>query len=433
MRRILVTLILALAIPAPVRGSEQDAVAISSNIQQRHLPHGTILDPVFAAPASDQIVSYTRGGDSALWTGHYLAAEAFRYRVTAAPEALENVRKAVAGIRALTDVTGINLLARCLIPVDSPYAQAVTEEEKRHGTYKNSLGGQQYFWIGNTSRDQYSGVFFGLGVAYDLVDDAELRPAISDLLTRLLDHLIGNNWLVVLPDGSSSTTFAGHPEQRLSFLAVGSHVNPGRFSSTYSAQRFLNYATVGAAVAIEVLDDHSSYFKFNLDTINLYNLIRLEGDDFYRARYLNTYDVLRRTTDGHGNAHFNMIDRALKGPDERRDAETRALLAEWLRRPRRDEWLDWRGNARFPACGDDKACNPIPVIDRVRTDFLWQRSPFLLFGGGYGTIETAGIDYILPYWMARYYGVIQSGDDAPVRRPGAQSRRTSSRPVRQSP
>ena len=57
------------------------------------------------------------------------------------------------------------------------------------------------------------------------------------------------------------------------------------------------------------------------------------------------------------------------------------------------------------ACGDDRACNPIPVNDRVNTDFLWQRSPFLLLGGGAGTIETAGIDYILPYWMARSQGV----------------------------
>src|SRR5580704_9779107 len=30
-------------------------------------------------------------------------------------------------------------------------------------------------------------------------------------------------------------------------------------------------------------------------------------------------------------------------------------------------------------------------------------------GGGFGTVEGAGIDYILPYWMARYYSII-SGD-----------------------
>ena len=67
--------------------AESDALAINSNIQARHLPFGTILDPVFASASSDQIVGYTRCGDSALWTGHYLAAEAFRYKVTAAPDA----------------------------------------------------------------------------------------------------------------------------------------------------------------------------------------------------------------------------------------------------------------------------------------------------------------------------------------------------------
>ena len=64
----------------PVRASEADALAITANIQARHLPFGTILDPIFTLTDSDQVASYTRCGDSALWTGHYLAAEAFRYK-----------------------------------------------------------------------------------------------------------------------------------------------------------------------------------------------------------------------------------------------------------------------------------------------------------------------------------------------------------------
>jgi len=80
-------------------------------------------------------------------------------------------------------------------------------------------------------------------------------------------------------------------------------------------------------------------------------------------------------------------------------------LAAWLRRPQRDGRVDWKGV--YPACGsEDRACAPLRVEDRVRTDFLWQRSPFLPVGGGYGTIEGAGLDYLLPYWMARYYEVL---------------------------
>ncbi|MBO0720853.1 MAG: hypothetical protein J2P41_08520 [Blastocatellia bacterium] len=390
-----------------VYGSETDAVAISSNIQQRHLPYGTILDPIFTSPESDQIVGYTRAADSAIWTGHYLAAEAFRYRVTGSAEALDNVRRAIASLRALVDITGTDLLARCLIPVDSVYAPAIIAEESGHGIHQNVLNGREYYWIGNTSRDQYMGVKFGLGVAYEMVDDTEIRSEITSLFTRMLNFLLAKNWFVVMPDGSISTTFVANPDQRLSFLIVGRRVNSSQFASKYETERLLNLAIVGAAISYDLLDVHNSYFKFNLDTISLYDLLRLEGSFVFKSVYQQVYDVLRRTTDDHGNAHFNMIDRALKGADGRRDAETQDLLQQWLQRPRRDLYRDWRGDMRYPACGDDRACNPVAVVDRINTDFLWQRSPFLLYGGGAGTIETAGIDYILPYWMARYYGVVQ--------------------------
>ena len=112
---------------------------------------------------------------------------------------------------------------------------------------------------------------------------------------------------------------------------------------------------------------------------------------------------MRRTVGGHGNAHFNLIDRALRGPDAARDAETVDLLRRWLSRPRRDFFVD-RGSA-YSECGENQSCTVIPVEQRVPTDFVWQRSPFQLRGGGDGFIESAGIDFLLPYWMARYYGL----------------------------
>src|SRR5216110_546810 len=84
----------------PLYAAEADALAISANIQQRHLPFGGILDPIFAAPDSNQIIGYTRCGDSAIWTGHYLAAESFRYNVTRTADALANVRNAERALRA---------------------------------------------------------------------------------------------------------------------------------------------------------------------------------------------------------------------------------------------------------------------------------------------------------------------------------------------
>jgi hypothetical protein len=390
-----------------IDSSEQNALQISAEIQARHMPNGVLIDPIFASPYSKRIIGYTRAGDSAIWTGHYLAAEAFRYRVTGSSEAFENVKNAVAAIQSLVDVTGNNLLARCLIPVNWRFAQSIVTEEAHHGIYRSRIGGKDYYWIGNTSRDQYSGVFFGLGVAYEMVEDQNVREAISSLVTRLLEYLINRNWSVMTPDGFISTTFIARLDQRLSFLQIGRQMNPSRFSATYRVYRFLDSGSVSAPIAFDLLSDHKSYFKFNLNTINLYNLIRLESDGFYKGLYLTAYNLMRRTTDDHGNAHFNMIDRALKGPESRRDRETIELLAQWLSRSRRDQWVDWRVGKKYRLCGDDRACDPLPIEDRIRTDFLWQRSPYLLYGGGFGRIETAGIDFILPYWMARYYGVIK--------------------------
>src|SRR5579863_4741824 len=92
--------------------TEADALAISAKIKAIHTPYGTILDPIFAGPQSNQIIGYTRCGDSAIWTGHYLAAEAFRYQVTQSADALNNVKQAISAINGLIQVTGTNLLAR---------------------------------------------------------------------------------------------------------------------------------------------------------------------------------------------------------------------------------------------------------------------------------------------------------------------------------
>lgn len=405
LKRLFAILLIAATAGIPVMAEESDALAISANIQQRHMPNGTIIDPIFASPASQQIVSYTRGGDSATWTGHYLAAESFRYKVTGSPDALANVWTALKGIHALRAVTRTNVLARCLVPTDWQFASSITHEEAGHGIFNGTVDGKSYQWVGETSRDQYIGVFFGLGVAYDMVDDAGVHAYIKTETTALLKFLLDHAWTVFMPNFSISTTFLGRPDQQLGILQVGRHINPDQFDAAYTKLRKQTALLVAGPIGLECLDDYGSYFKFNLDEDTLYNLIRLEDTPKNRKRYMNAYKILRKTLENHGNAFFNMIDRELNGPNSARDAETRTLLEDWLKRPQRDTFVDNRG--KYPSCGSSsRACNPIPVADRVTTDFLWQRNPFDLTGGGAGTIETAGIDYILPYWMARYYGVL---------------------------
>jgi uncharacterized protein (TIGR03437 family) len=383
MRHSILVLLLA-ALPAVA--AESDALAIDANLRALHMPYGTILDPVYDSIGGNTIVGYSRCGDSALWTGAYLAAEAFRYNVTRAPEALANVKAAVAGLQSLLDVTGNNRLARCIFPASWQFAAGIESEEASNSPQQ----APPWVWVDNTSRDQIVGVYFGLAVAFDLVDDAGVQSAISNMATLWSAFIAGHQWS---PNDDITSTFVLRPEELQMLLQVTRHVNP---KDTISGPFFVPPVETGVLVDVQSND---SYFKFNLDYMSLYNLIRYQDNSDNRG----AYSTVRKYTSTHQNAFFNMIDRALNGPDATRDAETRSLLDQWLQRPVRDEYVTLTG---YPVCGSE-ACQPVPVPVRPPTDFLWQRDPFLLAGGGYGTTERAGIDYLLPYWMGRYYGVIQ--------------------------
>lgn len=166
--------------------AERDALAIDANIQARHMPYGGIMDPILALPDLTQVTDYTRCGDSALWTGHYLAAEAFRYKVTGSADALNNINNAIATIYNLFDVTGRKVLARCALPANSPYAASISSQESANGIYTGSIDGTPWIWVGNTSRDEYIGVFFGLSVTFSVVDDVAVRRRCTFVVSNLL-------------------------------------------------------------------------------------------------------------------------------------------------------------------------------------------------------------------------------------------------------
>ena len=323
---------------------------------------------MFASSTSDNLVGYTRCGDSALWTGGYLAAEAFRYKVEPTPDALANVQAALAGLKSLADVTGDNRLARCIVPASSPFAAGIESEEAHNTVHQSGIN----IWLDNTSRDEVVGAFFGLGVAYDMVDDAAVKSGVADLTTRLIGFVSRHQWS---PNDDISNTFLLRPEELRMLLQVANHVNPANGVSSP-----LLLAGVSDAVMVDILST-SSYFKFNLDYMTFYNLIRLQNN----ADNQNAYKIVRNYTANHQNAFFDIIDFAVSGPNAARDFEMRSLLDQWLQRPKRDVAVN-------PSAPAPESPTPIPVPLRPTTDFLWQRDPFQVSGGGSGTIESAGID-----------------------------------------
>ena len=365
------------------------------------MPFGTVVDPVYASPVSDVITGYSRGGDSALWTAFYLAAEAFRWHATHDAQALERAGMAMSGLEELVNVTGTDTLARAAVPAGAGLAAGTLREEGHNGVYSGRLNGAAWKWVGGTSRDQYLGVFFGLEAASERVDDAALRERARQLCARLMRRLLRDGWKIRMPDGESRTTFEFQPDEQLALLAVARRLDPGEFAGAYARSAWMA-PLVTAGVVAKVLDRHHNYYKFQLAAIDLYDLIRLEDSPTRRACYRAAFRALEWAVPAEGNPFFAMLERAVDGPTEGRDAQARRDLEAWGERPRRDFPVDLRGS--MAVCGSaGEACAMVPIRERVPTDFLWQRSPHQSWGGGEGTIEGAGIDYLLPYWMGRNF------------------------------
>ena len=85
-----------------------------------HLPNGYVAEAFYADSNHDKVVTYGGYSDAAIWTGTYLAAEALRYQVTRSSDALANVKRLVAKIDELFELTGHpGYMARFWAPTQS--------------------------------------------------------------------------------------------------------------------------------------------------------------------------------------------------------------------------------------------------------------------------------------------------------------------------
>lgn len=420
------------------------ALAISDKIAKFHLPYKTLVETSyskpyygtwqesFADPAFDsgEPVSYGGFGDSAIWTGHYLAAEAFRHAVTKDPAALANAHTVLDGITMLTEMKGIpGLLNRSV----QPAALYPPSPDNYVLPYKGDL----YVMHDFISRDQYQGVFLGLGAAYDMIDDAEAKAKAQVNIERMLDYLLENKWVAYKKDGSISSIWHVQPIQQLAWLRTGVRVNSPKYIGA-----FLEHMPLAdlawMPVWLETFDPiKNSYYKFNLAHGSYFAYLRQETIPFLWERAYKGLKILRKSIGHHQNAHFNMCEAGAVGfATAERASETRELLRLWLKRSRRQipgfvtdpsveifwyEPLSTGGllGSAGTGLGDTEAAGwmakvPIPVPLRTATDFLWQRSSFHLgYGydpgvaspGGDPHAESPSADYILPYWMGRHYGV----------------------------
>jgi len=158
-------------------------------------------------------------------------------------------------------------------------------------------------------------------------------------------------------------------------------------------------------------DCGDAYYAIHIAFIMAYAWAELEADPARAADLTGDLldDRMWATVRGHKNSYFAFLWAATQGaPDA--DAVDGAVdqLAQFQPGPRVHVGRDNRD--RYPADGD---CNDqvdhgtaVDVGDRVVSEFLWQRNPWVMFEAGAPRTVEPGVDYLAAYWLARRHGLL---------------------------
>lgn len=188
---------------SPVASTHDRAREYNRWLRRDSLAAGGVGSVRYSDPPSYDNPVYMGGlGDSALWTGTYLAAEALRLQATGSADARANVIELVNTLHVWFNVSGDpGLLARFAIPSDTP--RPVVLGDMNCADARAFCGvdyeGTNYDYVGNISRDQYQGVMLGYALAYEALssEDEATRGLIRDDVVEFVEELMKERTLPV--------------------------------------------------------------------------------------------------------------------------------------------------------------------------------------------------------------------------------------------
>lgn len=413
-----------------------------------HQPdYGGTVTQRFTDTSYTQLDAITYKADSTIWTGVYLASQAMRDYVTAAPETHANVLRIVGTLSNTLHVTGTpGYVARYWAPQTSTayFGDEWCETQIRcHHLESGPYAGD--FWWGETSRDQYIGWLFGMVTAYDLVGDEPTRALIRADVLEVFHALLEHDWTIIDERGLPS---AVAPEILISTQLYVSLIAYHVSGDEQALAELRRLVADGLRVSY-VLNDfngwnrYNSYFANNLSHITWYTILRLGQVYFGAADYQwmqQHFDVdLHNYTRLSHNPWFNTmyVAQGPWAPAPSADPYLAQLGEDlgafpappnrWHLTPAREPGsytLDplseqlvalW---AQFPWLADLlglvhlQALEAFPIPQQCMNGFQWQHDPFIVeeCGSDDPTQVEPGVDYLAAYWLASYHGLVRRAD-----------------------
>ncbi len=380
-----------------------------------------------------------------LFTGLYCASQCFRYAVTGEAEAKANAKKAVEAMIKLTEVTGKSgFTARATRYSDDEYFGTGNREEW-HACKDNP----DCEWLGETSSDEMTGHYFAYGIYFDLVADKKEKKKIAEVVKKITDHIIENNFHLCDVDGVPTTWANWEPDllnnddrwyfekgtnslEILSFLKTTYHVTGDEKYNKVFDMLISKHHYAMNCMQYKCEDAHIAHIDDQLDFTNIYPLIVYTESEaqkeIFKMGLTHHYEYERIERSPFFNIVYGAltnrpcdIENAAKSLSEmnldlvvwptynsyRKDIEIDYAPEAYGCAPQLKEPVEYSSRLIVNYDGNQFVCDSgVEEFISINKKSANRAAALPGTDGANGMRTVMPYIYLLPYWMGRYHGLL---------------------------
>lgn len=359
-----------------------------------------------------------------LWTHTYLGSLCYCYAVTKNEKVLEAARRSMHAMIKLCKVSGIKGFTARAVRYEGEDGFGTIVERDGHEWHPSPDGSCE--WLGETSSDEMTGHFFGFSLYYEFCANDEEKALIREVVCDMVDHMIEHDYHLCDIDGLPTTWAVWNPAELnnnsmwmwekcinsleiLTFLDVAYQVSGDeKYRKEFMRLAIDEHYIINAAQH-KKYDGHVTHIDDNLGFMCSVTILRIEKDPAIRKYLLMGLKHHWEYERIENCATFNLIygaftdeacdiDIAIKGL---RDLPLDFVQRRMLNSKRRNLVYDteqerWGGERQLL----------IPLDADQKIAYHCDRNPFRVDTGRPERASSPSA-YLLPYWIGRYYGLIE--------------------------
>lgn len=411
-------------------------------LRARHIRPPGLVGPAVLRKPGDLEGSFIEDDDNdGEHTGMYCAMESMRYAVTHAPDARENAKAAFHALMVLQRATGTDhFIARSVLPVgtaprhevDRTFTQEQAADTLRDDPREKIIEKRwiptadgKWLWKRDASSDEVDGHLFGYAVYYDLAADPAERKLVADQVDRIVGGIVNHGFVLQDIDGKatrwgnwSPASLNGDPtwhEERpgnsveiLAHLGIAYHVT-GKPKYQDAAKQLIERHGYLRNMLLTRYDTPSERTHINDELLSMVypNLLTHPILPSVRAAGRKSMQLWHLSCAADGIPFYDFAYNRFSG---RQVPLGPALdvLREWPL-----DMVEWtvdnsrREDVQFDRTPGFEFGRLTRILPRGEMGIcMWDQEPYRAVTGRGGDREDKPTDWLLAYWMGRYYGLV---------------------------